>query len=127
MRQDRESEAGKEKHNHGERRVWIFDRDTCSLVCFVLRCRPKRYLTPQLLRFSFVLDRIVHLPVPSENVSQRGKRFSKSFRPATDDANRKHGQQARETPEGKIEQKNLARRSRASRLRIAPSEQITPK
>jgi hypothetical protein len=27
------------------------------------------------VRFSFVLDRIVHLPVPSENVSRRGKRI----------------------------------------------------
>src|SRR6266481_1677278 len=127
VRQDREREAGNEKHSHAEHCVRISDRDTCSLVCFVLRCGPKRYLTFQLLHFRCSLDRIVHLPVPSENVSQRGKRFSKSFRPATDDANRKHGQQARETREGKIEQKNLARRSRASRLRIAPSEQITPK
>ena len=41
MRQDRKPEAGKQKHNHAEHRVWIFDRDTCSLVCFVLRCGPK--------------------------------------------------------------------------------------
>jgi hypothetical protein len=36
------------------------------------------YLTPQLLRVSFVLDRIVHLPVPSESFSRRGKKISKS-------------------------------------------------
>src|SRR6476660_4856682 len=78
MRQDRKPEAGKQKHNHGEHRVRIFDRDTCSLVCFVLRCAPKRYLTPQLLRVSFVLDRIVHLPVPSAVVNRRGKKLSKS-------------------------------------------------
>jgi hypothetical protein len=75
MRQDREREAGNEKHSHAEHRVWIFDRHTCSLVCFVIRCGPKMYLTPHLLRFSFVLDRIVHLPVPSENLSRRGKRL----------------------------------------------------
>ena len=75
MRQDRKPEAGKQKHNHGERRVWIFDRDTCLLVCFVPRCGPKRYLTFQLLHFSSSLGRIVHLPVPSGNVSRRGKGF----------------------------------------------------
>ena len=81
MRQNREREAGNEKHSHAEHPVWIFDRDTCSLVCFVLQCGPKRYLTPQFLRFSFVLDRIVHLPVPSEKVSRRGKKISESLVP----------------------------------------------
>jgi hypothetical protein len=80
MGQDREHEAGKEKHSHAEHRVWIFDRHTCSLVCFVLQCGPKRYLTPQLLGFSFVLDRIVHLLVTSEIFSWRGKKISKSWR-----------------------------------------------
>jgi hypothetical protein len=83
MRQDRKSEAGKYKHNDAEHPIWIFDRRTCSLVCFVLRCGPKRYLAPQLLRFNFVLDRIVHLPVPSEKVSQRGKKISESLTPTT--------------------------------------------
>jgi hypothetical protein len=32
----------------------------------------------QLLHLKFVLNRIVHLPVPSENVSRRGKEISKS-------------------------------------------------
>jgi hypothetical protein len=36
------------------------------------------------LRFSFVVDRIVHLPVPSEDVSRRGKKISKSFAPTTE-------------------------------------------
>jgi len=53
MSQERQPEAGKYKHNDAEHRVRISDRDTCSLVCFVLQCGPKRYLTPQLLRFSF--------------------------------------------------------------------------
>jgi len=66
MRQERKAEAGKYKHNNAEHPVWIIDRRTCSLVRFVLQCGPKRYLTGQLMRFSFVLDRIVHLPVPSE-------------------------------------------------------------
>jgi len=83
VRQDRKPEAGKQKHNHGEHRVWIFDRDTCSLVCFVFRCGPKRYLTPQLLHFRSFLDRILHLPVPSEDLSRRGKRFSECLPPTT--------------------------------------------
>src|SRR6476620_5559749 len=76
MRQERKPEAGKYKHNYAEHRIWIFDRRTYSLVCFVLQCGRKRYLTPQLLGFSFVLDRIVHLPVPSGNVSRRGKKIA---------------------------------------------------
>src|SRR6478609_4288471 len=78
MRQERKPEAGKYKHNNAEHPIWIVDRGTCAFVCFVLRCAPKRYLTPQLLRVSFVLDRIVHLPVPSESMSRHGKRIWKS-------------------------------------------------
>jgi hypothetical protein len=74
MRQKRKPEAGKYKHNNAEHPIWIIDRRTYSLICFVLQCGPKRDLTPQLLGFSFVLDRIVHLPVPSGNVSRRGKK-----------------------------------------------------
>ena len=73
MRQYCKPEAGKYKHNDAEHPIWIFDRRTCSLVCFVFSWKPKRYLTLELLRFSFVLDRIVHLPVPSENLSRRGR------------------------------------------------------
>src|SRR4029077_3410772 len=76
MRQERKPEAGKYKHNNAEHPIWIIDRRTYSLICFVLQCGPKRYLTPQLLGFSFVLDRIVHLPVPSGNVSRRGKKIA---------------------------------------------------
>src|SRR5438067_11846548 len=90
MRQERKPEAGKYKHNNAEHRVRIFDRDTCSLVCFVLRCGPKRYLTLQLLHFRSSLDRIVHLRVPSENVSRRGKKISESLPPTTG-----HDRQAR--------------------------------
>src|SRR6476619_5500025 len=79
MSQERKPEAGKYKHNNAEHPIWIVDRRTCSLVCFVLRCVPKRYLTPQLLRFSFVLDRIVHLPVPSDSFSRCGKKISEIF------------------------------------------------
>ena len=80
MRQERKPEAGNEKHSHAEHRVWIFDRDTCSIGCFVLRCGTKRFLTLQLLDFRSSLARIVHLPVPSENVSRHGKEISKSWR-----------------------------------------------
>lgn len=83
MRQERKPEAGKYKHNNAEHPIWIIDRRTYSLICFVLQCGPKRYLTPQLLGFSFVLDRIVHLPVPSEIVSRRGKKISESLAPTT--------------------------------------------
>jgi hypothetical protein len=79
MRQERKPEAGKYKHNNTEHPIWIFDGGTYSLVCFVLQCGRKRYLTPQLVRFSFVLDRIVHLPVPSESFSPRGKEISEIF------------------------------------------------
>jgi hypothetical protein len=75
MRQDREREAGKEKHSHAEHRVRIFDRHTCSLVRFGLCQSRKAVFLLQLLHFSFVLDRVVHLPVPSENVSRRGKKI----------------------------------------------------
>jgi hypothetical protein len=83
MRQERKPDAGKHKHNNAEHPIWIIDRRTCFLVCFVLQCGPKRYLTPQLLRVSFVLDRIVHLPVPSESFSRRGKKISESLPPRT--------------------------------------------
>src|SRR6478735_8351296 len=81
MRQERKPEAGKYKHNNAEHPIWIFDGGTYSLVCFVLQCGPKRYLAPQLLRSSFVVDRIVHLTVPSETVSRRGTKISKSLVP----------------------------------------------
>src|SRR5712691_3576330 len=81
VRQSCEREAGNEKHSHAEHRVWIFDRHTCSIGCFVLRYGPKRYLTFQLLHFRSFLDRIVHLPVSSENLSWRGKkRFAADYR-----------------------------------------------
>jgi hypothetical protein len=34
---------------------------------------------PQLWRFFFALGRIVHLPVPSENLNWRGKNISESM------------------------------------------------
>ena len=74
VRQDRKPEAGNEKHSHAEYRVWIFDRHTCSIGCFVLRCGTKRFLTLQPLHFRCSLDRIVHLPVPSEGFPRRGKK-----------------------------------------------------
>src|SRR5882757_9657443 len=78
MRQERKPEAGKYKHNNAEHPVWIFDGRTRSLVCSVLQYGRERYLTPQLVRFSFVLDRIVHLLVPSESFCRRGKKISES-------------------------------------------------
>ena len=81
MRQQGKPEAGKYKHNYAEHPIWIVDGRTCSLICFVLQYGPKEYLMSQLWRFSFVLDRIVHLPVPSEIVGWRGKKISKSMNP----------------------------------------------
>ena len=83
MRQDGKPEAGKYKHNDAQHPIWILDRRACSLACFVFRCGPKRYLTPQFLRLSFVLNRIVHLPVPSEILTRRGKKVSESLTPTT--------------------------------------------
>ena len=51
MGQDRKPETGKYKHNDAEHPIWIVDRSTCSLVCFVLQRGPKRYLTPRALAF----------------------------------------------------------------------------
>ena len=79
MRQERKPEAGEYKHNDAEHFIWIFERRTRSVICFVFQCGPKSYLTPQLLGFSFVLDRIVHLPVPSGNVSRHGKKIAEIF------------------------------------------------
>ena len=109
MGQERKPEAGKYKHNDAEHPIWIFDRRTCSLVCVVLRCGPKRYLTPQLLRFSFVLDRIVHLPVPSEIVSRRGKKISEIFN-AEHAARSRRWDQARNAP-AKIKKMDSANES----------------
>jgi hypothetical protein len=81
MRQERKPEAGKYKHNNAEHPIWIIDRRTYSLICFVLQCGPKRYLTAQLFRFSLVLDRIVHLLVPSETVRRRCKKILESLTP----------------------------------------------
>lgn len=75
MRQKGKPEAGKYKHNYVKHPIWIFDRRTCSLIYFVLQYGPKSYFAPQLLCFSFVLDRIVHLPLPSEMFNWRGKKF----------------------------------------------------
>jgi hypothetical protein len=82
MRQDRKREAGEQKHGHAEHRVLIFDGDTCSLVRFVRWRDDKRLLMLQRFHFRFVLDWMVHLPVPSANVSRRGKKISKCWRGA---------------------------------------------
>jgi len=79
MGQDRKRGAGKKKHNHHERRVWIFQRQACSLVRFGAFDGTGGLLIRGLCDFSFVLNRIVHLPVPSENLSRRGKNISEIF------------------------------------------------
>jgi len=75
MGQDRKRGAGKQKDNHRERPVWIFQRQACSLVRFGAFDRTGGFLILQFCDFTFVLNRIVHLPIPSENVSRRGKKF----------------------------------------------------
>ena len=120
MRQDRERQARKQKHSHGEHRVRIFDRDTCLLVCFVLRCGPKRYLTPQLLHFRSFLDRIVHLPVPSEDFAPRGKKIVKIF--TSDYRIARMGPSAEHFSEKSsrlIGPKNRVRRNQSALLRFA--------
>ncbi len=113
MRRERKPEAGKYKHNNAEHPVWIVDRRTCAFVCFVLRCAPKRYLTPQLLRVSFVLDRIVHLPVPSEVVNRRGKKIAESLPPTT--RRDRPGATRRAVLQRKIEKTDPAKESAAVR------------
>ena len=95
MRQDCEREAGNEKHSHAEHRVWIFDGHTCSIGRFVRRCGTKRFLTVQLLDFRSSLARIVHLPVPSENVSRRGKKVGESSARQLGGCDRADGTQTR--------------------------------
>jgi len=80
MGQDRKREAGKQERNHREHRVWMFQRHACLLVRFGAFDGTGGFLIVQLCHFSFVLNRIVHLPVPSENVSRCGKEFSTSWR-----------------------------------------------
>ena len=81
MRQDRKPEAGEQKNNHGERRVWICHGDICSVARFGAFGGTEGFFMVQLFQFSFVLDRIVHLPVSSENLSWRGKkRFAADYR-----------------------------------------------
>jgi hypothetical protein len=95
MRQDRKREAGKQKHSHAEHRVLIFDKHACALVRFGLWRNDKRRLMLQRFHFSFALDRIVHLPVPSESFTGRGKKISKSFPPTADHIGRTHGTRRR--------------------------------
>ena len=80
MRQGCEREAGKQKHNHAERRVWIFDRHTCFLVRFGASVEPKGLSSFSSCISASSLDRVVHLPVPSENVSWRGKRIVETLK-----------------------------------------------
>jgi len=68
MCQGRERETGKQKHNHAEHRVWIFLGVFGGTEGFFL---------VQVFHFSLLLDQVGHLPVPSENVSRRGKKIWK--------------------------------------------------
>jgi len=61
------------------------------------------------LRFRFVLDRIVHLPVPSEIVSRRGKKISEIFN-AEHAARSRRWDQARNAP-AKIKKMDSANES----------------
>jgi hypothetical protein len=69
----------------------IFDRHICSLLRFGVFGGTERFLIVQCFHFSMVLKRIVHLAVPSENVSWRGKKITKSCLPTTDRADRTDG------------------------------------
>jgi len=76
VRQGGEREAGKQKHNHTEHRVWILDRNSCFLVRVGVFGGTEGFFILQLVEGQLRLNRIVHLPVPSENVCWRGKGFS---------------------------------------------------
>ena len=76
VRQGGEREAGKQKRNHAEHRVWILDRDSCFLVRVGVLGGPEGFFILQLVEVSLVLNRIVHLPIPSENVCWHGKGLS---------------------------------------------------
>jgi hypothetical protein len=61
------------------------------------------------LRVSFVLDRIVHLPVPSESFSRRGKKISESLPPTT--GHDREGAPRRGTLQRKIKKTESAKES----------------
>jgi hypothetical protein len=82
MGQDREPEAGKQKHNHREHRVLILERHTCFLVRFSAFSGTEKFLVVQLFHFRVGLNQIVHLSVPSENLNRRGKRDLENPLPA---------------------------------------------
>jgi hypothetical protein len=75
VRQCYKRDADKQKHNDPEHHVPIFHRNVFSLIRFGGSGRTGQYLMLQRFEVSFVLNQIVHLPVPSENVSRRGKEF----------------------------------------------------
>jgi hypothetical protein len=83
VRQSCEREAAEQKHNHAEDCVRIFHRDICAVARLGAFGRIEGFFVVQLFDFSFVLARIVHLPVPSENLSRRGKKISESLAPTT--------------------------------------------
>jgi hypothetical protein len=60
MCQDRKPEAGKQKHNHSELLSGSLIEIVRSVISFVLWCGLKNYLTPQLWRFTFSFNRILH-------------------------------------------------------------------
>src|SRR5882672_2028729 len=117
VRQDREPEASNEKHSHAEHRVRIFDRDTCSIGCFVLRCGTKRFLTLQLLDFRSSLARIVHLPIPSEDVSRHGKKISEIF-------SADHGGTIAQMGAGRERFSEKSRRSIRPKSRVKPERRV---
>jgi hypothetical protein len=77
VRQSCEREAAEQKHNHAKDCVRIFHGDICAVARLGAFGRIEGFFMVQLFDFSFVLARIVHLPVPSENLSRRGKKIAK--------------------------------------------------
>jgi len=81
LRQSCERDAGKKKHNHAKHRVRIVHRFACSLVRVGAFSRSQGFFMLQLCHLSVVLVQVLHLSIPSGNLSRHGKNISKSLAP----------------------------------------------
>ena len=75
VRQGREAEAGKQKHNDAKNRIWISGLHTCFRVRLGFWVSCEGPVTLWLSVFRLVSKGNTHLLVPSENMSRRGKKL----------------------------------------------------
>jgi len=117
MRQDREPEARKQKHNHGEHRVWIFDRHTCSSFVSFFAGDVKEFsrFSSGILA-SFWIGLAIYLFL-RKFLSGVAERFFEIF-PGDDEALESHGCARRQTLERKIEDTNLAKSPPKPKTRV---------